>query len=852
MKKRKTVDELFEEVKDYDLVLTVDAPLADALNARIKTARLTNFAETPRRYAYGQQIEEVDVKKDMFLKIVHEEDISWKQASFLMDNVIESWQATEDIDTILETEEFDTEACRKIVDILKEANSPFNALEDTEISEDVDLAVVNLYQFNDLDKKVLPENYDTFNLLRDEDIGLEEFKIFSSASGIVKALKQNVTEENADQVGLVVDPESQYQPLIEAGLRAEGVPFHYSRGYSEDEDLRTFVQLARLSVGSDRVLLRDIQPVLRHFDLYASEKKNNAVFSDIEDEEVQDLADFMNTASFMQVEDFVKGYEELLGQDVENLREIISDLNLEEEALNEQTLSRLEYYLNSFDPSVGSSDDGVLMASPGSTVCVDRPIVYYIGMDADWTHEVVDRPWINREAEEERNLKDFQALVQNGRERYYMVQDREFNEEVTPCLYLNHLTGIESFTDAEHERFQLGQESQVKGFTKLSTNIETKKVETLSQASLNIFVENPRAYYFSSLVSDVEKEAFVKGNLFHDFAEFYANFPEMVDERGDEVFVEIMKEEIRPYVDEIELEGLDTEFELGLKNIKQFLRQRDIPREESEKSEESGRYDNVFAEHFDKDLVMEIAELWFEDNELGAKGKIDLALGTEIVDYKSSSRTRSPSNVVKNSNVDLFDERPDFQPLMYLCYLRKSSGDKKLDFTYFYFMSDVGGDINGDSELEDKVTAVSYYPDNFDSIVSERSTFEMLIKGVAKSNDRRKTLEKLGYSKFSQFFSENSIPHPYSKDKLVESEFASEFISFAKNTVGDYKYVEKGCKKSLRKLVDFRTCNYFEEDLDKFEEFLDDKLDEINECKESRFPVDGKSGRTGFEDMMIE
>ena len=47
----KTIDELYSEVRDYDLVLCNDAPLALALNNRVDRARLGTFAYTARQYA---------------------------------------------------------------------------------------------------------------------------------------------------------------------------------------------------------------------------------------------------------------------------------------------------------------------------------------------------------------------------------------------------------------------------------------------------------------------------------------------------------------------------------------------------------------------------------------------------------------------------------------------------------------------------------------------------------------------------------------------------------------------------------------------------------------------------------
>ena len=47
----KSIDELYEEVKDYDLVICNDAPLALALNNRLDRPRVGAFAITPRQLA---------------------------------------------------------------------------------------------------------------------------------------------------------------------------------------------------------------------------------------------------------------------------------------------------------------------------------------------------------------------------------------------------------------------------------------------------------------------------------------------------------------------------------------------------------------------------------------------------------------------------------------------------------------------------------------------------------------------------------------------------------------------------------------------------------------------------------
>ena len=46
-----SIDEIFEEVKDYDLVFTADAALKDALNRRLEEPLLGHFATTPMTYS---------------------------------------------------------------------------------------------------------------------------------------------------------------------------------------------------------------------------------------------------------------------------------------------------------------------------------------------------------------------------------------------------------------------------------------------------------------------------------------------------------------------------------------------------------------------------------------------------------------------------------------------------------------------------------------------------------------------------------------------------------------------------------------------------------------------------------
>ena len=54
MKQRKTIEELYQDVKDYDLVLTHDAALADALKRRMERPRIGPFVETVKNHVQNR------------------------------------------------------------------------------------------------------------------------------------------------------------------------------------------------------------------------------------------------------------------------------------------------------------------------------------------------------------------------------------------------------------------------------------------------------------------------------------------------------------------------------------------------------------------------------------------------------------------------------------------------------------------------------------------------------------------------------------------------------------------------------------------------------------------------------
>src|SRR5699024_12337420 len=100
---------------------------------------------------------------------------------------------------------------------------------------------------------------------------------------------------------------------------------------------------------------------------------------------------------------------------------------------------------------------------------------------------------------------------------------------------------FDRFSDLPHVPYSRRSSTQTAtDFTKEPITTTSDTVETISQSSLSTLVNCPRDYYFDDLVEGPDRDYLQKGNLFHDFAEFYVNHPDVVDTAGTDTIVEIM------------------------------------------------------------------------------------------------------------------------------------------------------------------------------------------------------------------------------------------------------------------------------------------------------------------------
>ena len=851
----KTPESLYSEVKDYDLVVTPDAPFASAINRRLDRPHFGTFATTPRRLAAGRREQAED--RVAFLEVIEQTDHDWKAVAYAIGNVLQCWEHQGRLDSIHDYDAYVDETTREVVGIMQGLRTTSKQLTEYTIDDSNRLAVVGYDQLTNLERSILPDEFDSIDLFTDRAFDYPEFHIFKSATDIVTALLDTVSAHNAEHVAVVLDGGSQYSSLVESALEAADIPFYGGPGFIDDPHHRAFVRLLRVGFRGSETTGGDVQPLLTQMDIDVPINDQQKRLDTVDVPDIEWLQTFCTAIEEQTFAEALETYTSKTGVELSLFDEELQTLGLANEPVTSDTVGRLAYYLQTYEVPVDRDNEGVLLADAKSSAYVDRPVVFHLGMGQDWTHSAPQRPWVDTETQFERYIGNFQRLIQSGDQQYYLVQDTAGGEPITPCLYFGDLLDDDfgRFSDLGAVEHRRRPRSKGVGFDHQTLEVEAETVETVSQSSLNSYVNSPRDYFFGKLLDSPDQEHFVEGNLFHDFAEFYVNHPDIIEEIDIDELVDVMLGESEAFFSSADETLRRRKYRIGLELIIDYLADHG-PESDDFLTATSGWGENFFAEYFDKPVDSPLTERWFEDHSLGVNGKIDLVKAPDqLLDYKSGSKKRT-SQIVKRAAIDPPADTPNFQAALYLTYYRSLQPDEPLEFTFFHFLEPMDDVIAGNADLGDALTTISYYPFMFDEYIGSRDAYEVLLDGY---NDCQETFDDLGYPAYSDIVDQLTFPDTTDRDELRASEFAQEFTTAVDVGTSEDVDAEKGTDQAIRELNGVRRRTFFREDLDAFESFVDERLEELNNRRagEERFPVNGLAGEPNYRridnrDLLLE
>jgi hypothetical protein len=337
------------------------------------------------------------------------------------------------------------------------------------------------------------------------------------------------------------------------------------------------------------------------------------------------------------------------------------------------------------------------------------------------------------------------------------------------------------------------------------------------------------------------------------------NYKDFVNEKGDEYFAEIMLNEYLNMVENINKDLERTNFLIGIKNLKNYIDSLELDESSSMaqkiQTEDKHSNQNIFSKILNKPLHKSNTEVYFEDSELGLKGIIDLIVNDSlIVDYKTSKETKTVGSIVKNANINLIKDNVDFQPMVYLSKLRldemrsisllepevqKENPNKPLHFHYYFIFNNKKDVINGEGDYESNIVKITYYPFTFNEYLLTDECQDMLLSKGA----RNKLLNYMDKKDLIEFLKSNPIPEEEQFNENYDGAFFKKFLEFSKG-FSSTKTMEKACNDYYKELVNIRTGKsknlktalFFKEDLDKFEEFLEEQIQLIKTYIANGFP----------------
>jgi len=249
------------------------------------------------------------------------------------------------------------------------------------IDADTSVAVVGFKQLTELERSILPSDYETGRPVHRGVVQFNypPFRILDSPAAIVDAVLHTVTPENANDVAVVPDAASQYSSLIESALEAADIPYYGGPGFTDNSSHRAFLQLLRHAHAGRDTRVGDVRPLLVQLGLVVDIEHDEKRLRDLDVPEIEWLLEFSADIEAHTLASALDKFETVTGSSLDAFREELERLGIQDDIVTEQAVDRLEFYLQSYEVPIDRENDGVLLADAKSAAYVGRPVVFYLG-----------------------------------------------------------------------------------------------------------------------------------------------------------------------------------------------------------------------------------------------------------------------------------------------------------------------------------------------------------------------------------------------------------------------------------------------------------------------------------------
>ena len=870
MKRLKTIDELYSEVKDYGMVITNDVALETALNRRIDTARLGDLAVTPlhlvaklapkilgeRPLSDLELITKISEDTGFKLRQIYSEIMNFRDIRSYTQEVRENLSSLDS--KIIYDSYVSYPTLEKAMGMLDPEDNSVSKYFDKAVSGGI--AIIGPDFFNDLDKRCNPFDADIIEIFTDDEFRIDEIKVVGNDRELAENAAALIDENNPADYAIVLSAGDAIADSVRSALYRRKLPFINSLEMSDVPQIRDFLSFADAALDYPTLRVRNVREMFSNLNGGFSRKTDNYLLSRIDERDLYgksfELRELMRRISEEGVI-YRDAKNEVCGRSARpQVTLMLEELDMLDRIIDRETLSEIRFAvenvqgltLNVQRPE--SECKGVLIADCKNSVYIDRPVVLYLGMEQQWNIPVVGKRYIDAEREGEVNALRLCALLQQGQKRLYCVNKLKAGSPPRPCLAFDTLfqrpcsdfSVICGCVSEEHwvassygkgnaaPSFEIGYDDGEVDEHGRSGSVGRG---SFSKSSFDNFVACPRRFMFSSVVSSEESTYTEFGNLIHEFAEAYAVAPEKIDSVSMDELVDMVAQKYSgissPAASELDLDKI----RLAMTNVKRYICSLGI-RPELDKPVPPAD-GNMFFRRFG----IEMTSSWCEtDHRLDFKhihGIMDLQVGSCIVDYKTG-KMPAVGTIKKNMSISAISERPEFQPLIYLALGYDKYG-ADAEFDLFYAMGNDVDSLGDDFDIRENVIAVKLVEGNAISMVLNSDEYDSY-KVDQEIKPHLSCLKRI--------ISESCIVDhsKWSSDEGIISSFFRN--SGLNDTGGRRKKLQSAIKKISELVADGMICCKNDSEcvlipsatMDDFLQFVDERYSRKEECLKNGFPAD--------------
>ena len=728
MKTAKTIEELYKEAKEFDVVITVDAALATALNARVDEPRLNGFAYTAKEVAAMREGFTLGCPVMSDLDIVHaimkDTDLDFKSIYSEILNIRDIRKYTEDVEKYLHSAR-----SRKVWASYRLLPTRERSMADYEYRDDAffkgkKVATIGLDFFNDLDKHMYSDSMEIIEPFKDGDYEIDTVYAIGNDRQIADSIVDLVKDMDPTDVAIVLDSDSPVADAVRAALYRNEIPFKNNLSVKDLSQVRDFLQFINLAHGYGTLRVSDVRDLFSGYGARDTSSGNglktqfdNYLLSKVPIEEPRDPVTVSLIETMRDIGKYTYGeaLERIVGDRkyLKHLRPsieiLLKDLDIFDEKITPGRTNEIIYAVNNVEDLRHNEqipDDekqGVLLADCRNSAYVDRPLVVFAGMDSSWDINTSGKDYVDPQAEAEKNADRMGILLQQGDCRIYAIKPMTDGKATQPCRHIidlfvdrkgNPVKKIGGFRDIcrEYRKGSWYAETEVvfpsKGTEGFESSDESDK--GFSKSKYNAFSDCPIKYLYDGILKSEDNEYTVFGNCLHDFAEMYFCYPDVVKKKGAEYYLNKMDSLYSGLSSEC-MEGLDrSRFSIFISNLMKYIdqiRPADVPLDMMI-SDRKERFRNRFMVEEGLERCSSLTESEMDVPE-HMYAKFDARVESDIFDYKTG-KPKSGDDILKG-----FDRGSDnfceFQPLIYLAVLSRNSGMKSASFNLLFV---------GDNEIE--------------------------------------------------------------------------------------------------------------------------------------------------------